>query len=251
MPSIEASAQTPRPWWTTEGIRWAIVTLLIPFSGFVWDQVQTREIERQKQLERVKADEQARVANARAESEVVIRLMPALSIPDDASPSRGIALAVLLNLANQKALSPELVSGVQVAVDLSQQRVRDGKATEAERAALTKIAASSDRQSASDAAAPAASGQSFALSVPRVYIQIFDEADVGKAKQLQAWVASEKHWLAPGFENVVAKAAEAKRTPPKGTRTGDVRYFHQEDRANAGTLAEHLTEWACRASHRN
>ena len=44
---------------------------------------------------------------------------------------RGIALAVLLNLANRQALSLELVGSVQVAVDSAQQRLREGKATPA------------------------------------------------------------------------------------------------------------------------
>jgi hypothetical protein len=237
-----AAEGTARHWWTTEGLRWIIVTLLIPFSGWVWDQVQTREVERQKQLEKVKADEQARVANARAESEVVIRLMPALSTQDETSASRGIALAVLLNLANQKALSAELVSAVQVAVDLSQDRMRKGTASEAERQALTKLAAVNDRPAATTSDAPITSQgtQSFAVSVPRVYIQIFGDADADEARKLQAWISKEQRWLAPGFENVVAAAAKRGKTPPKGTSTGDVRYFHDEDKANAELIAAHL-----------
>jgi hypothetical protein len=56
-----------RSWWTSEGVRWIIVTLLIPFAGLVWNEVQKQEVDRQKQLERVRADEQTRVANARSE----------------------------------------------------------------------------------------------------------------------------------------------------------------------------------------
>src|SRR5262249_43158462 len=127
MPDTDSTSGPSRPWWASEGTRWLIVTLLIPFAGVVWNEVQKHEVERQKQLERVRADEQARVVNARSESDIVIRLLPALASGDEASPMRGVALAVLLNLANRQALSLELVSAVQVAVDTAQHRVREGK----------------------------------------------------------------------------------------------------------------------------
>ena len=247
MPGNDPTAGPARPWWAAEGLRWIIVTLLIPFAGLVWNEVQKREVDRQKVLERVRADEQARVANARSESDIVIRLLPALASGDEASPMRGIALAVLLNLANRQALSLELVGSVQVAVDSAQQRLRDGKATPAERAALSRIAAATDRPSAGDEAAkpPPAPGtttatQAFRVQVPRVYIQVFDDADGDRARELQDWVVSKQRWLAPGIENVVATAARDNRKPPLGTSAASVRYFNEEDRARAEDVATYL-----------
>jgi hypothetical protein len=58
---------------TSESVRWIVVTLLIPLAGFVWNEVEKRRVERQGELER-----------ARAESEIVIRLLPSLTSPDEA-----------------------------------------------------------------------------------------------------------------------------------------------------------------------
>jgi hypothetical protein len=245
MPGPDSTVTASRGWWSGEGVRWIIVTLLIPFAGFVWNEVQEREVARQKALEKVRADEQARVANARSESDIVIKLLPALASGDEASPTRGIALAVLLNLANRDALSLELLGSVQVAVDSAQQRLRDGKATEAERVALSKIAAAADTQRAAVGGEapqpqPATPAQTFRVQVPRVYIQIFDEADRASARALQDWIANKQRWLAPGIENVVATAARANRKPPAGGATASVRYFNDEDRARADEVAGQL-----------
>lgn len=246
MPGTDSISGSSRGWWTSEGIRWIIVTLLIPFAGLVWNEVQEREVARQKQLEKVRADEQARVANARSESDIVIKLLPALASGDEASPMRGIALAVLLNLANRDALSLELLGSVQVAVDTAQQRLREGKATEAERVALSKIAAATDTErsaSSSDAPKPspaAAPAQTFRVQIPRVYVQIFDEADRAAARALQDWIANKQRWLAPGIENVVATAARANKKPPAGTSAASVRYFNDEDRDRANEVANQL-----------
>ena len=244
MAGTDSTSPPSRPWWATEGVRWTIVTLLIPFAGFVWNEVQKREVERQKQLEQVRAAAQASVANARSESDIVIRLLPALASGDDASPMRGVALAVLLNLANRQALSLELVSAVQVAVDTAQHRVREGKATEAERVALSKIAAATDLPSTGSAAAtpPAGGGvatpvQAFRVQVPRVYIQIYDEADRARARALQDLIVNKQRWLAPGIENVVATAARTNRKLPEGTSAWRVVYFNDEDRPRADELA--------------
>jgi hypothetical protein len=222
------------------------VTLLIPFSGFVWNQVQERELERQKVLERERADAQARIENARGESDIVIKLLPALSSTDDSSAVRGIALAVLLNLGNRQALSPELVSSIQVAVDTAQQRIREGKATEAERVALNKLAAAADRppeqtniSRPAGAEVPTAA-RAFRVQIPRVYIQIFDEADRERARALQDWCTTTQRWLAPGIENVVATAKRNNRNVPEGTNTWRVLYFNDEDFTRANDLAGRL-----------
>jgi hypothetical protein len=250
MPETDQGPGRSRAWWTSEGTRWVFVTLLIPFAGFVWNEVQEREAERQKAIERVRAEEQARVADARSESDIVIRLMPALASPDEASPTRGIALAILLNLASREALAPELVSAVQVAVDNTQQRVREGTATEAERAALSRIAAATDRLPADrvDGGAPVAgesprptAARELQVEVPRVYVHIFDEAQRNAADALTRWITGERRWLAPGIENVAATAERAGRTPPAGRPTADVRYFNDEDRGDAQEISAWLT----------
>jgi hypothetical protein len=246
MPGTDSTGGASRAWWRGEGLRWVIVTLLIPFAGFVWNEVQEREVERQKALERVRAEEQARVANARSESDIVIKLLPALASGDEGSPMRGIALAVLLNLANRQALSPDLVGAVQVAVDTAQQRLREGKATEAERVALSKIAGATDRPSPSSIATgpgdarPPSPVQAFQVQVPRVYVHIFDEADRERAQALRDWCTNEQRWLAPPIENVVATAARADRKPPAGTAATSVRFFNDEDRRRADDIAAFL-----------
>jgi hypothetical protein len=244
MAETEPSAKTSRPVWTGEGVRWIIVTLLIPFAGFVWDRVQEREAERQEKLEIVRADQQARIENARSESDIVIQLLPALGSSETNSPLRGIALAILLNLADREALSPELVSAVQVAIDTAQQRVRAGTASVAERAALDKIAAASDQPDESSARKqaplPITPPRTFRLQVPRVYIHLFDESDRKAAIALETWIRNDQHWLAPGIENVVASATRASKPRPAGNKAGDVRYFNEEDRVRAEEIANWL-----------
>ena len=102
-----------------------IVTLLIPFVGFVWNEVEKHNAERQRVIE-----------DKRAESEIVIKLLPSLA-GDPAAPARGIAMAVLSNMAQAGALREELKTAVDLAIKESDERARAGKATESERVGLT------------------------------------------------------------------------------------------------------------------
>jgi len=244
MPENESEEKSARSVWPGEGFRWIIVTLLIPFVGFVWNEVQKSEATRQAEFQ-VKRDElQAQIANARSESDVVMRLMPALSDPDPKSVQKAIALTILLDLAERKALSPDLVGAVKVAVEAVGDRVRAGTASDTERAALGRIASvadvpptGSEREAVAEEQKPALT---FRVNVPRVYIQIFDDADRAAATALQTWIKDDQHWLAPGIENVVATAARTGRSAPNGASTGDVRYFNDEDSAQAKEIADRL-----------
>jgi hypothetical protein len=57
---------------------------------------------------------------------------------------------------------------------------------------------------------------------------------------LEAWIKNEQHWLAPGIENVAARATRASKPKPAGSSSGDVRYFNEEDRARAEEIANWL-----------
>jgi hypothetical protein len=246
MPKSESEATPWRSFLTAESLRWVVVTLLIPFAGFVWNEVQKREVARQEHLEGVRADEQVRVANARAESDIVIRLMPALANKDEASPEKGIALAILLNLASREALSADLASAVAVAVEATAARVAAGNATEAEKTALSRIAAATDVASAgAEATAATRAGttptvaQEIVVQVPRVYIHIFDQTDRPRADALQKWIAYDQHWLAPGIENVVATAERRGGEAPAAPGTVEVRFFNVGD----SDRAREVTSW--------
>lgn len=253
-----AGGASARPrWWTMETLRWIFGTLLIPLAGIVWNAVQKRDADRQMEIERVRAQEQERVANARSESDIVIRLMPALA-SEETSPTRGIAFAILLNLASREALSPELASAVQVAVDNAQQRVREGTATPAEREALSRIAAVSDAISPErlEAVAPGAiaggerrvtAARTLQVEVPRIYIHIFDEAQRPAAVALSRWITGEQHWLVPGIENVTATAERAGGARPRGSGTGEVRFFNEEDQG----YAREISAWLGRSGTRS
>lgn len=229
--------------WGAETIRWVIVTLLIPFAGFVWNEVQEREAERQGEIER-----------AQRESAIIIQLMPALSDPDENSARKGIALAILINLANREALAPELVGAVtDVAIEASEERVSAGLATDAERTALGTIAARTDRRSTSPDAPAAGATPSVSstgvrqIEIPRVYIQIFDETDRASAQALKQWCTNEQRWLAPGIENVTATAERTGGEVPAGAEIGDVRYFNDVDRERAEAMVAWLTSNGVRA----
>jgi len=250
------TGSTPRPFWSGEGIRWAIVTLLIPFAGFVWNLVEKKSADRQHALEvqrdSARAEAARRVESARSESEIVIRLLPSLTSPDETA--RGIALAVLLNLASREALSSELIGAVQVAIGVTEKRVTEGTATAAEQTALSNLAMRADasapgpEQPVDSTTGPGASRPVplYKVEVPRVYIHIFDEADRPAARQLESWIKTDRRWLAPGIENVVATAARRGSRPPGGTSTIDVRFFHEEDRARA----EQIVRYAVAAGNR-
>ena len=82
-----------------EGARWAIVTLFIPLAGVVWNRVQKYEADRQLERAKLSIERQRESDRRRADSELVVKLLPAL-VADPDSPSRGVALAVLNDLAN-------------------------------------------------------------------------------------------------------------------------------------------------------
>jgi len=238
MSGNEPQAARPRSFLEAEGFRWLVVTLLIPLVGFVWDRVQDRDTARQIELE-----------NARGESDIVMKLMPALANTDEASAEQGIALALLLNLANRKALSPELASAVSLAIVAAQERVKEGKASVVEVAALSRIAAATDVTTTSGPTTGATRGpstqtvaQELVVQVPRVYIHIFDPSDQEAATKLQEWIAGDRRWLAPGVENVTTTAdrrgGRALEAPP----SAQVRYFNGEDVAKADEVAQWLRD---------
>lgn len=243
-----------------EWIRWIIVTLLIPFAGFVWNTVQSHEAERQKEIE-----------HQRANSELVIKLLPSLADQPE-SRARNIALAVLANLARRDPSSESLNTAVTLALRESDARVQAGSASPSERTAVTQIAIAQDQAALSasgaapgegakpsepsatptetgtgsgpEAAAPlrmAASTREARLVVttPRIYVQIFDESDHGSANELRRWASDEQHWLVPGVENVVATASAKQRPPPQGTPNARVVYFNDSD----APLANEAVAW--------
>lgn len=246
-----ARAQT---FWSGEAIRWVIVTLLIPFAGFVWNRVEKGSAERRHALEEqrdsARSEAQRRLESARSESEIVIRLLPSLTSADEAA--RGIALAVLVNLASREALSSQLIGAVQVAISLTEKRVTEGKATPAEQVALSNLAETSDvPTSDSGKATPASSAPRpapvYKVQVPRVYIHIFDEADRPAARQLESWIKTDRRWLAPGIENVLATAARGSARAPTGSSSVEVRYFNEEDRDRAEQIVRYTISAGRRA----
>jgi hypothetical protein len=92
---------------------------------------------------------------------------------------------------------------------------------------LASAARSLDRQAATDAASTAAVQQ----LPPRVYIQIFDEAQRAKAREIQADLQKEG-LIVPGIENVASKAK-----PWKGTV---VKFFNESDAPTANHIRERL-----------
>jgi hypothetical protein len=270
--------------WLGETARWLVVTLLIPFAGFVWNEVQKREAERLQTLEEVKIAEQRVSDQRRADSELIVKLLPALTGDPD-SPARSVALAVLSDLAHAGVMGDGMVIAVQTALEDSERRLRAGTATPAERRTLTRIAVNQDRNAlAVESAAPqqstpnAAAVESTAIAsrnlglekaradivaqtarprtdgltassarrvtgvvaVPRVYVQIFDEADRAAAERLRGWAQDDKNWLAPGVENVTKTATLRGTRIPRGLDHARVVYFNDGDKERADEVAAWL-----------
>ena len=256
--SAPAPAETPpkRGWFATEGWRWLIVTILIPAAGFVWDRVQERQHRREQAFE-----------DRRNQSELVIKLLPALSA-DPASSQRSVALAMLSDLAQKGAGGDSLFAAVNLTLQESDRRVRAGQASDSERAALTQIAMARDETTMRDAAptivsntaktepapdkpaataapdrpAVATAQRGYAITTPRLYVQVFDDSQVALADKLRADYAAERHWLTPGVENVARTAGSRGTKVPAGGRSARVVYFSNEDEARARTVVDWLHE---------
>lgn len=234
MPAASEMASTPveagrlkRKPWLGETLRWVVVTLLIPFVGFVWNEYSKRQAARQRDVEQRRAD-----------SELVVKLLPAL-VSDPDSPSRAVALAVLVDLQRNGVVGKGMADGIQAALEESERRVREGRASPSEVSALTRIAVTEDKQAVRVAgrAAPTT-----VVEVPRLYIQIYDEVDRVAAEQLRRWARESKRWLAPGIENVTRTAAAKGTQVPRGSADARVLYFNDDDKPRAEAVGEWLRE---------
>lgn len=131
-----------------------------------------------------------------------------------------------------------------MAVSVSEARVSEGTATPVEQRALTRLAERADAPTSDLPAAADADRVSpvarYRVTVPRVYIHIFDERDREAAGRLEDWLTGTRRWLVPGIENVVATALRRKARPPAGTSSIEVRYFHQEDASHAREIARFM-----------
>ena len=254
----DANPPAPKPgWFASEGWRWLIVTILIPALGFGWDQLQVRQLKREKELDRARAEQQRSFEDRRSQSELVIKLLPALA-SDPGSSQRSVALAVLSDLAQRGSGGDSLFAAVNLAVQETDRRVRSGQASESERATLTHIALARDegmrapapgKPPADDPAnppgepAPAATAtatRTLTITTPRLYVQVFDDSQLAAADKLRSAYASERHWLTPGVENVMRSAAARGTPAPAGSPNARVVYFSSDDEAKARTVVDWL-----------
>ena len=251
------STDTPVPptkpgWFASEGWRWLIVTILIPAVGFGWDRLQERQLKREKELDRERGAQQQRFEDRRNQSELVIKLLPALS-SDPGSSQRSVALAVLSDLAQRGAGGDSLFAAVNLAVQESDRRVRSGQASDSERATLTHIAAARDEglrvdpQAARAEPAPPATEQprtkdaaprAFAIATPRLYVQVFDDSQLAAADKLRNEYANERRWLTPGVEKGTIATPDGKPLP--GNKVIRVDYFNNADEKRANTVVDWL-----------
>src|SRR6516165_12174042 len=99
--------------------------------------------------------------------------------------------------------------------------------TEEQKSLLASAARTLDKQTPTDADAAAAVQQ----LPPRVYFQIFDEAQRPEAKEIQAQLQKDG-LLVPGIENVASKTRPLKET--------EVRDFDHSDKPTADRVRETL-----------
>ena len=268
-PTPPAETANTRPgWFASEGWRWLIVTILIPAAGFGWDQLQERQHARERALESDRAADRAKAEELRNQSDLIIKLLPALAA-EPASPQRAVALAMLADLArsNTGRIADSLFAAVNLAVQETDTRVRAGVATEGERATLTQIAMARDEgvrtpvgaapdvpspphdpgPSAVTTPPPVAAprevpSRGYAISSPRLYVQVFDESQKALADKLRGDYAKERRWLTPGVENVMRTAAARGLKAPAGTANARVVYFSSDDEARARSVVDWLHE---------
>jgi hypothetical protein len=261
---MASEASSARGWFVSEGWRWLVATILIPLAGFGWDRLQERQMQREQQLDAARAAQQQAFEDRRNQSELVIKLLPALAAEPGTS-QRNVALAVLSDLAQRGAGGDSLFAAVNLAVQETDRRVRSGQASDGERAALTQLAVARDEGIRSDAATgvaaavaaastaaaasesvqaiqrdAAAPARSFAIATPRLYVHVFDDSQLPEADKLRAAYATERRWLTPPAENVVQTALARRSPAPAGSAATRVVYFHADDAARAQTVVDWL-----------
>ena len=254
---MASEAPSARGWFVSEGWRWLVATIVIPLAGFGWDRLQERQMQREQQLDAARAAQQQAFEDRRNQSELVIKLLPALAA-EPGSSQRNVALAVLSDLAQRGAGGDSLFAAVNLAVQETDRRVRSGQASDGERAALTQLAVARDEGIRSDVAADvgaasaasapvqaiqrdaAAPARSFAIATPRLYVHVFDDSQLPEADKLRAAYATERRWLTPPAENVVQTALARRSPAPAGSAATRVVYFHADDAARAQTVVDWL-----------
>ena len=82
----------------------------------------------------------------------------------------------------------------------------------------------------------------YAISSPRLYVQVFDESQKALADKLRGDYAKERRWLTPGVENVMRTAAARGLKAPAGTANARVVYFSSDDEARARSVVDWLHE---------
>lgn len=176
-----------------------------------------------------KESHQQRIDAANRNATMVTTLLPHLSSEDQKKQQLAIAVAKYLKL--QGELPGELESVLEQIVQSTGEPPKspeDVQRATRDAAAAAIDAFSPPTMNASKTTVPIAQ---IATLPPRVYIQIGGESQRGLATTIQT-ALRQKGFIAPGVENVGAKA-------PK---TAEIRYFHEEDQAEASQIVQVLKD---------
>lgn len=217
----------------SDNFRWIITTLAIPLTVFLWSEHAKWKDDQDQ--ERIK-----RAENAQHNIDLVIKLLPAIS-KKVGDPERQNAFVVIKTLEDLSDLPRTLRAAIEdKAAEVGTEVAPDGTyQTAAARQDTEALSGSnpSSEEIADNQAAPSP------IVVPgtKAYIQIFSDAQLQTARQLQT-IARDIGIAAPAVENVVTTAEKRNRKPPTGYDAPVLLVFKESDKDIASKLAKSVEQ---------
>ena len=169
-------------------------------------------------------EQQQQIDRQREDSQFLGTMLPYLTNPD---PNVRLRAVDVITARYPNGQVPRQVYLLLAKVIGTESALPSSRQTEEQKSLLASAARTLDKQTPTDADAAAAVQQ----LPPRVYFQIFDEAQRPEAKEIQAQLQKDG-LLVPGIENVASKTRPLKET--------EVRYFDHSDKPTAERVRETL-----------
>lgn len=237
-----------------DSFRWVMTVLLLPLLGLCWglfqnhlakeearlrEELASKDRAQRESLAEVERKRNEELSHAQRNAELLVSLVPYLT---DAEPKRQqVALVILGSLSTQQVL-PREVEASLVGIVRQLEQSFSSNPSEDDRKKLELLAGTQarfgSRGTPQAALAPPSSGSgalaettnraALPISLPRIYIQIYDEPS-RKAAEVLRGALRKAGFLVPGVENVSATALNEGRTAPQAFAKTTVVYFHDED----------------------
>ncbi len=198
---------------------WLLGSVLLSGITYYWNHRNDQRLENEKHLEQ-------QLVVQREDSQFLIQLLPSLTSSD-----RNVQLRAV-DVIKTRYPEDKFPAAIQrlianIVVEASAQP--NAQQPDETKRLIASAARTLDRLPEQDPAVASAIQQLPA----RVYLQIFDEQDRAKAKQIQSGLR-QQGFIAPGIENVGNKAQTVKQT--------EIRFFNDSDKDSANKVRDILNQ---------